>query len=210
MRIEDIKKINRRYDERLKAHGEGIKALASGTEARRDLRFGVLAAIGALKGKRILDLGCGFADFNAYLLDRGVKTRYTGWDINPKLIEACRRRFPRSRFAVQDIQKLPIPRVPPFDYVVCSQAFNFELGARNEALVRDVLKRSYALAAEGVALDLLSTHVDFREKHLHYYDPSAMLRFAKTLTKRVTLRHDYPLYEFCLYLYRDFHGWKRG
>ncbi|HYR59260.1 MAG TPA: hypothetical protein VEO95_11540, partial [Chthoniobacteraceae bacterium] len=63
----DKAEITSRYRERLKQHGAGIQALASGTPERQQTRFGVLAGIGDLDGASVLDVGCGFADFNQYL-----------------------------------------------------------------------------------------------------------------------------------------------
>ena len=60
-----------------------------------------------------------------------------------------------------------------------------------------------------LAIDFVTNYVDFKEDYLIYHSPEAMFRLAKSLTKRVVLRHDYPLYEFCLYLYPDFHAWGR-
>ena len=80
----------------------------------------------------------------------------------------------------------------------------------NEAVVCRALEKAYGLCRSGVAVDFLSSHVDFRERRLFYYDPALVFKFAKKLTKRVTLRHDYPLYEFCVYLYKDFKGWRKS
>ena len=56
---------------------------------------------------------------------------------------------------------------------------------------------------------MMTAYVDFREDRLFYYSPEEIFRFSKTLTKRVLLRHDYPLFEFTVYLYKDFAGWKK-
>jgi hypothetical protein len=67
----------------------------------------------------------------------------------------------------------------------------------------------YSMANQGVAVDMLTRWVDFRgnDQEAFYYDPADVLSIGKTITKRVALRHDYPLFEFCVYLYPDFVGW---
>jgi hypothetical protein len=56
---------------------------------------------------------------------------------------------------------------------------------------------------------MMTAYVDFQEPRLFYYHPEEIFRYAKSLTKRVTLRHDYPAYEFAIFLYQDFTGWRK-
>jgi len=89
-----------------------------------------------------------------------------------------------------------------------SKVFNNKLlNDNNEEVIHDVIKKSYEICNRGVAIDMLSKYVDFMSDELYYYSPEEIFKFCKTLTKRVTLRHDYPLYEFMIYLYKDFKGW---
>lgn len=196
-----------RYKERLEKFGYDIRSLASGTEERRQTRFGMLNNVGDLQGASVLDLGCGFGDFYAYLRDRGIQVDYTGYDISPDLIQMARERFPEGpKFEVRDIQDSGLGR--RFDYVVCSQTFNYKLKRQNNIeLVQNVLRLCLDSTDKGMVFDFITAYVDFREEHLFYYQPEELFTFAKSLTKRVTLRHDYPLFEFALYLYPNFQGW---
>ena len=204
----DKAEITNRYRERLKQHGAGSQALATGTPERQETRFCVLAGVGDLEGTSVLDIGCGFADFYQYLLSQGVRARYTGYDITPEFIEHAKVRFPDAHFEVRDVQVDGIPE--RFDYVVSSQTFNNRLAHEdNMVLMQDVLRLSYEASMKGVAIDMMTAYVDFREDRLFYYSPEEIFRFSKTLTKRVLLRHDYPLFEFTVYLYKDFAGWKK-
>lgn len=199
--------IQQRYKDRLQQYGPGIKALASGTEARRKIRFDVLTGIGIGEGASVLDVGCGFADYYAYLREIGINVQYTGIDIVPELVEAGCAAHPGLDLHVRDLQENPFPELS-FDYVVSSQVFNLRLGeGKNDALVKDMLRIMYRMARNGVAVDFLTSYVDYEQDHLHYYRPEDLFSFAKQLTRRVTLRHDYPLFEFCLYLYPNFAGW---
>ena len=204
----DKAEIAHRYQERLRQHGASGAALATGTPERQEIRFGVLAGVGELDGARVLDLGCGLGDFYQFLLTRGVRPRYTGYDITPGFIEHAKARFPEAHFEVRDVQVDGIPE--KFDYVVSSQTFNNRLAHEdNQTLMQDILRIGYEASEKGVAIDMFTSYVDFREDRLFYYSPEEIFRFSKTLTKRVLLRHDYPLFEFTVYLYRDFSGWKK-
>jgi SAM-dependent methyltransferase len=199
--------IAKRYRERLKEHGPSIEALASGTTERRDIRFGVLNSVGEMQGSRVLDVGCGLADFYAWLGERGIQVDYTGYDITPELVELSAERFPEAKFEVRDVQTKGIQE--RFDYIVSSQTFNNRLSHEdNFEVMKDVLRICYEASARAVVVDMMTAYVDFQEKRLYYYQPEEVFRYAKSLTKRATLRHDYPLYEFAILLYKDFDGWK--
>ena len=127
--------------------------------------------------------------------------------IESELIETAKIKNPNLDLQIRDLQENPFPTAS-FDYVVCSQVFNFELGGdKNNIFAKDMIRNMYRIARHGVAVDLLTNYVDFKEEHLHYYRPEEILSYAKELTRRVMLRHDYPLFEFCIYLYPNFEGW---
>ncbi len=210
MNKDDKNQIIARYQNRVKENSNNIKALASGTEERRAIRFDVLCEVagtpGKLSGATVLDLGCGFADFYQHLKNRGIKVNYTGYDINPDLIAVARKNFPELIFEVRDIQETGIQET--FDYIICSQTFNNKLVHEdNLALVKIILKLCLPAINKGMVFDFVTAHVDFKEERLYYFSPEELFKYAKSLTKRVTLRHDYPLYEFALYLFPDFKGW---
>ena len=206
MNDKDKKIINERYDLRVKNFGENITGLGSGTEERRNSRFEVLGSIGDLHNKSILDLGCGFADFYNWLKSKNISVNYTGIDINPKLLEVASKLHPDGTFINKDIQKDGVGNL--YDYIVCSQTFNNKLSNEdNFKLIKNVIELCFHSCKEGMAIDMLSSYVDFKENHLYYYVPEKVFSFCKKLTKRINLRHDYPCYEFCIYLYKDFEGW---
>lgn len=203
------KKVIERYNNRLKQFGVSIEALNSGTEDRRQLRFDILRDVGITAGDRVLDLGCGFGDFYLYCRNKDLRVDYLGVDINPALVAEARNRFPGVRFEVKDIQKEDVPEV---DYVVSTSSFNMVLDKQdNYKFVEDILRKSYAVARKGVAIDFMSDYVEFRgpDKEIFYYSPEKIFSIAKKISKRVCLRHDYRLFDFCIYIYSDFAGWKK-
>jgi SAM-dependent methyltransferase len=205
----DKELIIQRYADRFKQYGVDIKTLASGNRERQLLRFKIFSEIGKIDGHSVLDLGCGFGDFYQYLKDQGIQVDYTGIDICPPFIEACRQRFPEAHFKVADIQKDDLGR--RFDYIVCSQVYNNKLQKENnEEVMRDVIRKGFALCDIAFAVDMITKYVDYQEEKLHYYSPEEIFAFCKGLTKRVMLRHDYPLFEFMVCLYRDFQGWGKS
>ena len=68
--------------------------------------------------------------------------------------------------------------------------------------MRDLVARMFALCREAVAFNSLSTWAPDPEPSEFYADPAETLAFCRTLTTRVTLRHDYHTRDFTVYLYR--------
>ncbi len=209
MNKEDINSINERYNERLKKHGVGIEALASGKEENRQLRFQNLLDIGIKPNDYILDLGCGFGDFYLFLENKlgAGNFKYKGIDINPNLINQAQKRIPNADFSVWDITNNKLP--DSFDFVVSTSCFNITLKHENNYdFAEKILRTCYEMSKKGVAIDFLTSYVDYKIDFAFYYEPEKIFSICKSITKRVMLRHDYPLFEFCIYLFPDFKGWR--
>jgi hypothetical protein len=76
----------------------------------------------------------------------------------------------------------------------------------NEGLMRAMLSKMFAAANKGVAVNFLSSYVNFERPHNYHHSPEAVFTYARNLTRWVTLRHDYPLWEFSIYLYKESQG----
>ncbi|MFH1282522.1 MAG: class I SAM-dependent methyltransferase [bacterium] len=199
--------IIKRYTDRFKKFGIDIKTLASGDTSRQKIRYDVFLRIGELNGASLLDVGCGLGDFYQYLLDKGIKLEYTGIDICPAFIDVCKQRFPNGTFLVADIQTDTLGK--HYDYIISSQTYNNKLEKEdNMTVVHDVLKKCYSVCKKALAFDFITSYVDYKEERLYYYSPEKIFTFCKQITKRVALLHDYPLYEFAIFLYKDFKGWR--
>ena len=60
------------------------------------------------------------------------------------------------------------------------------------------------MCRSGIAFNLITDQVDFREPQLFYADPTETLDFCRrALSRHVVIRHDYPLYEYTTYVYRS-------
>lgn len=191
-------RIIERYNERLTSLGETAQALGWRDSAQQKLRFRLLAEIGPLAGRSILDIGCGFGDLLEYVTESGAQeVAYTGTDLNPSLIEVAQKKHPSGTFhATTDLSQFADESQ---DYVFLSGLFNFKI-ENNTGFMHDTIRESFRIARCGVSFNLLGSYVDFKEDHLFYHDEKEVFHFTKTLTRFVTLRADYPLYEFTVYL----------
>jgi ubiquinone/menaquinone biosynthesis C-methylase UbiE len=195
--------VTARYLERFHKYGIHVDTLKSGGAGKQLVRHMVHASMFDLKDKHVLDVGCGIAMFYEYL--RSLPTQiasYTGFDIVEPFLASNRERFPEARFENIDIFVDPLTSYSP-DIVFMSQVFNNKyLNADNEEIAMEAIRRFFGIAKEGLAIDFMTSYVDFNEKELHYFSPEKMFSFAKGLTRTVALRHDYLPFEFTLFLYK--------
>jgi SAM-dependent methyltransferase len=204
----DKQRIVARYDERLAAHpDDDVQALAVGADGRHAMALQCLVDVGIASGCSVLDVGCGLGGLYVHLTQTGLDCAYTGYDINAQLVERACERHPAATFEVRDILEEDFPK---FDFIVSSSSFNLALEHEdNYSFIARMLETMHAHATQGVAVDLMTSYVDFRRPEAFYYEPERVFSLAKKITKRVTLRHDLPLFQFCVYLYPDFEGWRR-
>lgn len=189
------------YQDHVRRFGYSYKALGFGRRSSQEKRFAAVLALGALHGRSLLDVGCGFGDLLAFLTARGVQPRYTGVDICAPMIERCRKRFPgdEARFAVGDA--LTYEPEEPFDYVVASGIFGYAARDTRERL-RPTLRHLFSLAGIGIAVNFLSGCAPRRSPGRLYVYPWDMLQLALGLTPAVRLDHTYLPNDFTLCMYR--------
>ena len=89
-----------------------------------------------------------------------------------------------------------------FDYVLESGILNKRI-SNNIEYAEEMIARMFELCEIGIAVNMMTDYVDYKEDYLYYYSPEDMFKFCKGLTNFVTLRHDYPLYEFTIYTYKN-------
>ena len=193
------------YDGRLGCQLDDHAVVGWGSRADQWLRFEQLFRGLEIAGRRILDVGCGLGALVEFLDERaGGEFDYLGVDLAPGLVRRAQERVAdrqgmrQPRFAVVDILD-PEAELGQHDLVVLSGALSYRV-EDNEGLAAAMIERMAGLATEAVALNFLSSYVDYQLDKNFHYSPEKMFRLARTLCPRVALYHDYPLYEFTLQL----------
>lgn len=192
------------YEDRLREHGPTARGMDWKDEASQELRFEILAQIGDLRGRSVHEIACGAGHLADFLAARGIDCEYSGSDLSEEMIEAARRRHPEGSFECADVLRSAPARA--WDTVLCSGLFHVKLETPEgewREFVHATLRRMFEMCRVGIAFNLMTDRVDYREPTLHYADPAEILAFCLgELSPRVVVRHDYPLYEFTSYVYR--------
>ncbi len=199
MNDEEKKKTLDRYNERLKVYGYDPKTLGW-LKGKQEIRFQVLSEIGNLQNCSVLDVGCGFGDLYGFFHKKRIKIKYTGVDINSQLLEIGMELYPSAVFEEMDFEEFPLEK--KFDWAFASGIFNFKL-KNNDQFIKNTLSKMFSLSKKGVAVDFLSSYVDFQNGGAYYSNPEQIFSFCKKLSRRITLRHDYMPFEFCIYIYKN-------
>lgn len=193
------------FEKCLAEHGDSARGVDYNGQESQFQRFEILAEIASLQDTSLLDVGCGLGHFYKFLCTRGIRlASYRGVDISPAMIAVAEKAYP-VEFAVEDILALDDPQ-PTYDYVISCGMFHLKAENSDQEwgeFCRSMITRMYALARRGVAFNMMTDYVDYRLDRLYYANPLEFFEYCrKNLTRRLQLRHDYPLYEFTIYLYK--------
>ncbi len=187
----------RLYNERYKKFGRDIRTVGWGAKEDQILRFEVLFRGLDLKGKKILDVGCGLGDLVPYL---EIRTKndfsYIGLDVAEELVRDAKAKYsgPNRDFITGDIFSVDLPKV---DISILSGTLSLKRKGL-EKYARATLRRMMTLSQEAVSLNFLSSYVDYEAPQNLHYQPEKVFSWARQLSRRVNLIHDYPLYEFTI------------
>lgn len=174
-------------------------------KGKQKIRFQALSEIANLNNSSILDVGCGFGDYLNFLQKKKLKINYFGIDINPTFINLAKQKFPNGTFKTLDLQKTKIKK--HFDW-------SFAIGITNKCgsykYIEEILNEMFKISKKGIAMDFLSSYVDYKGKGDFHSSPEKIFKIAKKLSKRVIIRHDYLPYQFCVYIFKGDKVMKNG
>lgn len=195
------------YEDKVRRYGFDHRGLGFRNRSSQEKRFEAMLALGDFAGHSLLDVGCGFGDFLAFLVERDVHPLYHGLDVCEPMIERCQERFPAGagRFLVGDV--LDHEPDQPYDYVVASGLFGLDSPGARERIV-PTLERMYAWCRVGISVNFLSTRYPKPVEGRIYVEPEKALAAALALTPAVRLDHNYLPNDFTLHLYKS-PAWER-
>jgi len=187
------------FDKTLQLQGDRPEGVGWSGKGQR-LRFEDLLSIGDIRGKKVLDYGCGKGDLYQFLKDQNIPVSYTGFDINQNLISMAESKFPEAEFRVFDIEEERLNE--DFDYIFLCGVFNLKVAGIDET-VRNVLKMLFEHCNIALAFNALLDHSLNQDFQLHYVSPEEMLQFAlKELSPHAFIKESGNSDDFTMFVYK--------
>jgi SAM-dependent methyltransferase len=193
--------ILRPYRAAVARHGPGFEATLWGSREAQRARFRVMVDLAGIAGGRILDVGCGAGDLAAALLEDEVPfASYLGIDALPEMIDAAKARgLARCRFEARDVladaaaltdAAAALGGAP--DFVCLSGTLN----TMDDRTARDLVRRSFDVAAQAVVFNFLSNrpHARWAGRDLapaRRFDTVAWIHWALGLSSQVDFTQTY-------------------
>ena len=192
------------YTGLFKEHGYTPAALGC-AKGKQFLRYHELTADFDLSGAKILDVGCGFGDFNNYLKHIGVKNyHYVGVDIMDEFIDEAKRRYKGKNITFLNGNFLESEFNETFDYAIASGTFNLKIeNVDGYSYISQNIEKMLSLSSIAVAIDFLSDKVDYKYEYNFNSDPLKILEIGYGFSRNLILKNNYFPFEFSLTLFKN-------
>jgi hypothetical protein len=122
------------------------------------------------------------------------------------MVEISRSKHPHLTYHVLDVLEAP-DAVPEFDYVVMNGVFTIRPGQTYEQMLayfEDVLRVVFPKARAGLGVNFMSKQVDWERDDLFHLPMDVLASFlTREISRHFVIRHDYGLYEYTAYVYRE-------
>jgi SAM-dependent methyltransferase len=195
----------------LERHGDSFLGVGwTKTQEQTDRRYRVMLGLLAMSRGRpvtLLDFGCGASHLYEYIRREGREDiHYSGLDVSPIFLELSRQKFPDIDYYDVDVLEGYGP-LPDFDYIVLNGIFTVKADLSHEAMaayLETLIARVWARARLGIAFNVMSKYVDWERRDLFHVPLDSIASFlAGRISRHFVVRHDYGLYEYTVYVYRN-------
>ena len=197
--------IMKHYETCLQEHGDSHLGVDWPNVEDADIRYQVMLDMLANPRNVLLDFGCGASGLYDYVQRQKHPAQYYGADISQQFIDLSKRKYPSVEYYCLDILKEPLPR--NFDYIVCNGVFTEKLSLSQDEMwsfFTKVIKKLWTFTEKGLAFNVMSKYVDWERDDLFHVCLKRLGQFlAENLNRRFVVRHDYGLYEFTTYVYKN-------
>ena len=175
-----------------------------------DTRYRVMLEVirNPILGKiSLLDFGCGASHLYEFILQNNLTSiNYSGLDISQKFLTVSRSKFPSIRYYALDVLENH-DELPVFDYIILNGVFTVKRSLSFDEMLsffQAVLEKVFQKARVGLAFNVMSKQVDWERDDLFHLPFDVLASFLTNhISRHFVIRHDYGLYEYTTYLYRE-------
>ncbi len=199
---EQLKKIEELYTQNIQEKGIVSSAVGWNTDDCQFLRFHKLSSYIQEENYTVNDYGCGFGAHLKYLTDimKSSVSQYNGYDLSQNMLDSARKYLDGYEGKLVLKQNSDIDTIADYSFV--SGTFNVRFDAEKEeweSFIKETLRQLSEHSTKGFSFNMLTSYVDWEEKHLYYGDPCYWFDYCKNhFSKQVVLLHDYHLWEWTM------------
>lgn len=128
-------RVDHRLRERLRAKWQQVPRQYAWGD-RIDARFAMAARLGALRGRRVLDVGC---NAGVLLSEADASNWKVGLDLDDRALAVARQQFPGPAYIRADMHRLPFPD-GAFDTVICCGMVEVPPSQAKASLIKEVAR----------------------------------------------------------------------
>lgn len=155
----------------------------------------------------LLDFGCGTAQMLDYMNKINFASiNYVGLDISEKVVELAKTKFPDNTFVACDALLRP-DLVPNFDIGILNGIFTEKRELSYDEMweyFKTLTQLLFQKSRVALSFNVMSANVDWQRDDLFHVSLDELSSYLCTrLTRDFVVRHDYGLYEYTVYLYKD-------
>jgi SAM-dependent methyltransferase len=201
------------YNADLEKYGDSFRGVGWTSQEHTDRRYRVMLDLirpDAVLPVTLLDFGCGLSHFYEFIEANGIEgIDYSGLDLSERMVETSRRKHPLLTYYLLDVlaDHEAVQAVPEFDYVVMNGVFTIRPGQTYDQMLeyfKRVLRAVYPKTRVGLAVNFMSKQVDWEREDLFHLPMDTLASFlARQISRHFVIRHDYGLYEYTAYVYRE-------
>ena len=185
---------------RVQEFGEGTsQALGWHNDESQLLRFTMLAGIGDMNNHSVLDVGCGYGDLSAYLIDKYPQLQYSGIDQVEEFLAVASAKyghFPNTTFYLGDCS---VADLPAADYVLACGSLNYH--SSEPDFIYKMITRLFNTSLVAFGFNLLSK-VKTPGGILVAYDTDNIMQHCRTLSSKVILQDKYCDGDYTVWMYK--------
>lgn len=178
------------YNESIRKNTFDFHKVGWNSRESQEMRFEKLIERFELDGKSILDFGCGTGDLYAWLRIRVKELRYSGVDVNNKMIQIAKDKHLWGFFKCILKEELHEIKNKYYDYILASGVFSFKI-KNYEKIYKDKIKELFECCNIGMSFNMLKSGIHVDDDIYATWNVNEVREFAIGLSDRVDVIENY-------------------